>query len=142
MTNSKTAHSKTAHPKTTGQAEREINQRLRSLYKKQLGHKVSDVTCQLFDTKLAIVLENAVTKVEKKLLEDGKETLTAQVHEDLSGAIESHIKEVVESTLDVSVIDVLDDTELSSGRTGMIVVLSESPALRSARKHKAHATRS
>ena len=122
--------------KTIGQVEREINQRMRSLYKKKLGHKVSDVTCQLFDAKLAIVLEDAVTQVEKRLLESGKADLIAQVHEDLSNAIEPNVKEIVESTLDVDVVDILDDTKLSSGTTGIIAVLSDTPQIRPSRAQR------
>ena len=128
----------TAVPKTIGQVEREINQRMRSLYKKKLGHKVSDVSCQLFDAKLAIVLEDAVTEVEKRLLESGRVELIEQVHEDLSDSIESNVKEIVESILNVNVIDILDDTKLVSGTTGIIAILSDAPQLRPSNNRKAN----
>lgn len=122
--------------KTVGQVEREINQRMRSLYKTKLGHKVSGITCQLFDSKLAIIIENAITKVEKRLLSNGKTELTEQVHNDLKSSIEPSVKEIVESTLNVDVVDILDDTKLSSGTTGIIAILSNMPQLRQSSRRK------
>lgn len=120
--------------KTVGQAEREITQRMRSLYKKKLGHKVSDVTCQIFDEKLAIVVEDALTKVEERLLENGEVALTEQVRKDLNESIEPQVEEIVEGALNVDVVDILKDTSLDSGTSGIIALLSDAPHLRQARR--------
>ena len=41
---------------TRGQLERTLSQRIQALYRNQLEHQPSRVTCQLFDEKLAIIL--------------------------------------------------------------------------------------
>ena len=115
---------------TVGQLEREISQKMQALYKKHLGHQPSKVTCQLFDSKLAIVLENSVTPPEQLLVEEGEMDLAEKVCADLHQAMRPHIKALVESILGVAVVDLLSDATLKTGRTGIIVVLSSTPGVR------------
>ena len=103
---------------------------MQSLYKKHLGHQPSKVTCQLFGTKLAIVLEDSVTQPEKLLAEEGQIALAQQVHDDLNAAMRPQIKELVGKILDVDVIDIMSDATLDTGRTGIIIVLSSVPTVR------------
>lgn len=116
--------------RTVGQVEREVSQKMQSLYKKHLGHQPSKVTCQLFGTKLAIVLEDSVTQPEKLLAEEGRTQLAEQVHDDLNTAMQPQIKELVSAILDVEVIDIMSDATLDTGRTGIIIVLSAVPTVR------------
>lgn len=113
-----------------GQVEREISQKLQALYKKHLGQQPSKVTCQLFGAKLAIVLEDSVTQPEILLTEEGQTDLARQVREDLNSAMQPQIKELVGNILDVEVLDVMSDATLETGRTGIIAVLSGTPAVR------------
>jgi uncharacterized protein YbcI len=115
---------------TVGQLEREISQRIQALYKKRLGHQPGKVTCQLFDAKLAIILEDSITQPEQILADGGKVELAAQVHSDLTQAIQPGIKALVEEVLQVDVLDVLSDATLETGRTGMIIVMSDTPEVR------------
>ena len=115
---------------TVGQLEREISQKMQALYKKHLGHQPSKVTCQLFDSKLAIILENSVTQPEQLLAEDGKVELAEKVRADLNQAMRPQIKALVESILGVAVVDLLSDATLETERTGIIVVLSSTPGVR------------
>lgn len=115
---------------TVGQVEREISQKLQALYKKHLGHQPSKVTCQLFGAKLAIVLEDSVTQPEILLAEEGQMDLAQQVREDLNSAMQPQVKELVGKILDVEVLDVMSDATLETGRTGIIAVLSKTPAVR------------
>ncbi|MGB3298091.1 MAG: DUF2294 domain-containing protein [Phormidesmis sp.] len=115
---------------TVGQLEREISQKMQALYKKHLGHQPSKVTCQLFDSKLAMVLEDAVTPPEQLLIKEGQTELAEKMHADLNQAIRPHIKLLVESILGIAVIDLLSDATLETGRTGVIVVLSKTPSVR------------
>lgn len=115
---------------TVGQLEREISQKVQALYKKHLGHQPSKVTCQLFDEKLAIILENSVTQPEQLLAEEGQVELAKQVRTDLNQAMQPQVKALVKEILQVEVLDVLSDAALSSGRTGIIMVLSETPVVR------------
>ncbi|MEO1590720.1 MAG: DUF2294 domain-containing protein [Cyanobacteria bacterium J06632_22] len=116
--------------KTVGQLERELSQRLQALYKDRLGQRPSKATCQLFDTKVAIVLEDSVTQPEQLLAEEGQQELAERVRDDLDQAMRPQIRQLIEAVLQVEVLDMLSDATLDTGRTGIIVVLSESPGVR------------
>jgi uncharacterized protein YbcI len=115
---------------TRGQAERMLSQRIQALYRTQLGHQPGKITCQLFDEKLAIVIEDSVTQPEQLLAEEGRVELAEQVRSDLDSAIRPHLKALIEEILAVEVLDLLSDATLETGRTGMIVVLENPPQVR------------
>lgn len=120
----------TTEQQTVGQLEREVSQKMQALYRKYLGHQPSKVTCQLFDEKLAIILEDSVTQPEQLLAQEGQLELAKQVRADLNQAIRPQVKALVESILKVEVLDLLSDATLKTGRTGIIVILSDTPAVR------------
>jgi uncharacterized protein YbcI len=115
---------------TRGQLERTLSQRIQALYRNRLGHRLGNVDCQIFDEKIAIVLENAVTQPEQLLANNGKEDLVEQIHSDISEVMQPQLKELIETIVGVPVVDLLTDTKLETERTGMIAVLSGSPQVR------------
>jgi uncharacterized protein YbcI len=115
---------------TRGQLERELSQRLQSLYRDQLGHQPGKITCQLQDTQLTIIIEDSVTQPEKLLVDDGREQLAEQVRADLDQAIRPHVTTLVEDVLKVPVSDLLSDATLKTGNSGIIVILEKSPETR------------
>ncbi len=115
---------------TRGQLERTLSQRIQALYRNRLGHRLGNVDCQIFDEKIAIVLENAVTQPEQLLANNGKEDLVEQIHSDISEVMQPQLKELIETIVGVPVVDLLTDTKLETERTGMIAVLSDSPQVR------------
>ncbi len=115
---------------TRGQVERTLSQRIQALYRNQLGHQPSKVSCQIFDTKIAIVLEDAITPPEQLLVNSGQEELAEQVHSDLNKAIQPQLKALIEEVVGVAVIDLLSDATLETGRSGTIAVLANVPQLR------------
>jgi uncharacterized protein YbcI len=119
----------TATP-TRGQLERTLSQRIQALYREQLGHQPSKVTCQLFDEKLAIVLEDSITPPEQLLASSGQEELAKQVRADLAKAIEPQLKDLIKDVLGVEVLDLLSDGKIDTGRTGTIAVLAATPTVR------------
>ena len=119
-----------APQQTVGQLERSISQKVQALYKQHLGHQPSKVTCQLFDSKMAIILENSITQPEQLLIEEGKMDLVEKIHDDLNQALRPQIKALIESILDVEVLDLLSDAAIDTARTGIIVVLSSTPNVR------------
>ena len=121
---------KSVEKQTVGQLERELSQRLQALYRDQLGHRPSKATCQVFDSKLAIVLEESVTQPELLLAEEGQKELAEQVRADLDQALRPQIKQLIEEILQVDVLDLLSDATLDTGRTGIIAVLSSTPTVR------------
>ncbi|GAC1470369.1 MAG: hypothetical protein NVS2B14_16210 [Chamaesiphon sp.] len=115
---------------TRGQLERTLSQRIQALYRTQLGHQPSKVSCQIFDEKIAIIVEDSVTKPEQLLVQQGREELAEQVRADLDEVIQQQLKVLIEEIVGVSVIDLLSDAKLDTGRTGTIAVLAETPKIR------------
>ena len=120
----------TSYP-TRGQIERTLSQRIQALYRTQLEHQPSRVTCQIFDEKIAIILEDSITQPEQLLVENDQEELAEQVREKLDEAIEPQLKALIEEVVGVAVIDLLSDAKLATGRTATIVILAQTPQLRS-----------
>ncbi|PZO48510.1 MAG: hypothetical protein DCF15_17835 [Phormidesmis priestleyi] len=76
------------------------------------------------------VRENSVTQPEQLLAEEGQLDLAEQVRADLNQAMQPQIKSMVEAVLAVDVLDLLSDATLETKRTGMIVILSDTPSVR------------
>lgn len=112
---------------TSGQMERMLCQRIQALYRNSLGHQPGKVTCQLFEAKLAIVIEDSITPPEQLLAEQGQRELAEQVRSGLDDVIQPQIKELIEEVLNVSVLDLLTDATLETGRSGIIAILTEAP---------------
>ncbi|MBW4625470.1 MAG: DUF2294 family protein [Brasilonema octagenarum HA4186-MV1] len=115
---------------TRGQVERTLAQRIQALYRDQLGHQPSKITCQLSDQNVVIIIENSITKPEKLLLKTGNQELAEEVRSDLDDAIAPQLKVLIEETLNVTVIELLSDATLETGRTGIIAILTDSPTIR------------
>jgi len=115
---------------TRGQLERKLSQKIQAFYRQHLGHQPSKVTCQLFDTKLAIIMENSITNAEQILVEEGKSELAEKVRTNLDNAIQPELKELIEKIAEVEIVDIMSDATLDTGRTGIIVILSETPKVR------------
>ncbi|WP_413164489.1 DUF2294 domain-containing protein [Capilliphycus salinus ALCB114379] len=115
---------------TRGQLERSLSQRIQALYRQELGHQPSKVTCQLFNSKLAVIIENSITPAEQRLAEVGQEELAEEVRAGLKDATQPKLKALLEEILGVEVIDILSEAKLETGRMGVIAVLTQSPQVR------------
>lgn len=115
---------------TCGQLERNLCQAIQAFYRQHLGHQPSKVTCQFFDSKLAIIIEDSITNAEQILVDEGKSDLAKKVRSNLDDAIQPELKGLIEKIAEVGVIDILSDATLNTGRTGIIAVLSHTPQVR------------
>lgn len=115
---------------TRGQLERTLSQRIQALYRQEIGQQPSKVTCQLFDSKLAIVIENSITPAEKLLAEEGQNELAEQVRSGLEEVTKPRLKVVIEEVLGIKVSDMLSDSTLETNRTGVIAILDDTPNVR------------
>ncbi|MEL7008577.1 MAG: DUF2294 domain-containing protein [Cyanobacteria bacterium J06629_2] len=115
---------------TCGQLERNLSQSIQAFYRQHLGHQPSKVTCQFFDSKLAIIIEDSITNAEQILVDEGKSELAQKVRSNLDDAIQPELKELIEKIAEVGVIEILSDATLETGRTGIIAVLSQTPQVR------------
>lgn len=115
---------------TRGQLERTLSQRIQALYREQLGHRPGKVTCQIFNEKMAIVIEDSITQPEQVLAQEGQNGLAEEVRTELDSAMQPQLRDLIEEVSGVSVVDLLSDATIESGRTGIIVVLESAPTVR------------
>lgn len=112
---------------TEQQWEQVFLQRIQQLYRTLVGHEPSEITCKLFDNKLAIVLENTISRPLQLLIKNDDTSLAQQVRLNVEAVIKPELKQIVEEVVGVAVVDLLIDSSLETGRTGMIVVLASKP---------------
>lgn len=115
---------------TIGQLEREISQRISSLYNTQLGVRPSKVISHCFDKEIVITLEDSVTLVEQTLVDGNYRKLAEEVRVSLNKIIKPQIKALIEEIIDRNVIDIISNSSLATNRTGIIAILEQSPAVR------------
>ncbi len=115
---------------TRGQLERTLSQRIQALYRTQLEHQPSKVTCQLFDEKIAIILEDSITQAEQLLFENGQEELAEKVRSQLDEALQPQLRELIEEVVGVDVVDILSNAKLATGRTATVAILAHPPQVR------------
>jgi uncharacterized protein YbcI len=115
---------------TQGQLQRSLAQQFQRLYRQQLNHSPGKITCQILEEKLLLVIEDSVTKPEQLLVQQGEAELAEQVRDDLSIALRPQIIEITETVLGRTVVDMLTDATLSTGRTSIVIILADSPAMR------------
>ncbi|WP_414515020.1 DUF2294 domain-containing protein [Nostoc sp. PCC 9305] len=115
---------------TIGQLETEISQRIINLYNDRLGKSPSQIICHFFDTEIVISLENSVTQAEQTLLKGGYDTLAEQVRLYLEKIIKPDLKNLIEEIIGQPVLYLMTNTNLATGRTGIVVILKELPEVR------------
>ncbi|WP_416672415.1 DUF2294 domain-containing protein [Egbenema bharatensis] len=126
----------TASLPTRGQLERALSQRIQALYREQLGHRTGKVTCQIFGEQLAIVIENSITQPEQMLAQAEQNDLASEVRSGLDNAIQPQLIRLIEEIAGVTVVDLLSDATLESGRTGIIAILDNMPTVRCSNSRK------
>ena len=115
---------------TCGQLERDLSQQIQAFYREQLGHQPSKTICQLFEQKVAIVIEDSLTSAERLLAQDGQDKLVQKVRSSIDEVTKPKLKNLIETVLNVEVADLLSDANLETGRTGIIAVLANTPQVR------------
>jgi uncharacterized protein YbcI len=107
-----------------GQLETEISQRVINLYNDRLGKSPSQIICHFFDTEIVISLENSITQSEQTLLNGGYASLAEQVRLYLEKIIKPELKSLIEEIIGKPVLDLITNTNLATGRTGIIVLFN------------------
>jgi len=116
---------------TSGQLERDISQKVQKLYRQELEHSPHKVTCQLFGNRLVIVIEDALTAVEKTLADvEGNSDTVRKLNEAINESIKSKLKILVEKILGIEVEDILFDSTFKTNQTGAIITLKQPPIVR------------
>lgn len=115
---------------TSGQLERNLSQKILAFYREQLGHLPSKVSCQIFEQKLTIIIEDSLTPAEQLLAENGQKDLAQQVRSSLDEVTQPPLEDLIEEVLKVKVTDLLSDATIETGRTGIIAILGDLPLVR------------
>jgi uncharacterized protein YbcI len=115
---------------TRGQLERTVGQRLQALYRDRTGHRPEKVTCQFFDEKLTIVLEQIVTPLEQFFLESDRKEFAQQIRSELESSLRTEIIQLIEETTETNVSCLLSETNLKCNCSGLIAVLEGAPSVR------------
>lgn len=121
---------------TRGQLERQLSQTLQTTYRQQFGNQIGKITCNLLSDKVAIVAEDTVTKVEKVLLDNDRVDLANELRSVINKIFKTQIKQTVADIMQVEVVDIVCDSTSSSGHLGALVLLNNTPHIRS--NSKAH----
>ncbi|MBD2561432.1 MULTISPECIES: DUF2294 domain-containing protein [Nostoc] len=114
---------------TFGQLEIEISQQIIKLYSERLGKSPSLIICHFFDTEIVISIENSVTQAEQTLLKGGYAILAEQIRLYLDKIIKPELKNLIEEIIGQPVLELMSNTNLATGRTGIIVVFNQLPDL-------------
>lgn len=112
---------------TCKQLENFLSQHIQALYLGQLGHQPGKVACQLFDEKLAIFLEDAITRPEQLLIEVGRKELAQEVRRSMEIIFQPRLQALIEEVTHVAVSDFLTAAQLDTGRVSIIAILAERP---------------
>lgn len=107
------------------QLETTLADQIQQLYEIQLGHPPQKVTCQVFEDKLAILLEDALTQPERMLLAQGQTVLVRQVRDCINEILQPRIKALITEAVGVAVSDLLIATQLDTGFVSIMAILTE-----------------
>ena len=119
---------------TIGQLERDLSQNIQKLYRELLQHSPKKVVSKFFDNRLAIIVEDALTAVEKTLVNENDENrIVENLNLAINDVLKLKFKTVIETILKVEVEDILFDSTIATKRTGAIVILSQIPQVRSSK---------
>ncbi|MFE4107223.1 DUF2294 domain-containing protein [Almyronema epifaneia] len=116
-------------PQTAQQLEQSLSRAIESLYISKLGQQPSQITCQFFEAKLAIVLEESLTHLEQLLIGAEQNKTAQRMRATLNRSLQNRISRLLEEMAGVAVIDFLSSTTFATRRTGIIVVFQDAPAV-------------
>lgn len=114
---------------TVKQLEQEIVKSIQDLFENLLGHQPQQVSCQLVDKTLTVLLEDSITQPEQILVNSGKNDLVKQVRSNILVAIESPLRANIEEIVGIPVIDLFSDSTLDTRRTSVVAILAAAPNL-------------
>ncbi|MEB3279195.1 MAG: DUF2294 domain-containing protein [Lyngbya sp.] len=103
-------------------SEQLICERIQKVYVQQLDQELNRISCRIFEGVMVLILEGVITPPEKLLNQNHHFRLVNRVRSVLDRIIQPKIKDLIEQTLSVTVIDFLCDTTIDTSRTGAIVI--------------------
>lgn len=115
---------------TRGQIERTLSQRIQALYRDRTGQRPGKVTCQFFDEKLAVILEQITTPIERFLIEKGQLEFAQELRSKLEDIMRSDISKLIEEIAEIPVVCLLSDVDLTCDCSSFTAMLQDIPPVR------------
>jgi len=115
---------------TVGQLERQLSQAMQSSYSKWTGHSPRCVLCHVVGPIINVLLQDSITPLEGFLCDAQPDLIRAGIHEKMRCLI----AEIATEICGVSTQSVMLDSSVDSGLTGIIIVLTASPKVRTRRR--------
>ncbi len=118
---------------TLGEIERNLSQSIQAFYRNQLGCRTEKVSCHIIDKQVAIAVKNPITPVERLLNNCSDDRFIYDLRDRIDNIVKQELFAIVETVLGVKVIGLTIDTTLDNNFTGIVVLLSDFPTVRSAK---------
>jgi uncharacterized protein YbcI len=118
------------HTPTYRQIERDLSQKIKALYNAEINYSPKEITCKLFSRYLAIVADETLSPLEKNLWQQGQIELIEQIRQEIAFLFRPKLIKIIEDIVGTEIVEILGDVVLSNNRSGILVVLSESPRRR------------
>ena len=118
---------------TSKQLERDLSQKIRAFYLKEINHPPQKITCKLFSQYLAIIADEALTPLEQHLWESGDKDLIIKVRSEINSLVKPKLSEIIEQILNLKVEDILSEVTFAGNKLGILVILSGIPTMRESR---------
>ncbi|MDJ0735681.1 MAG: DUF2294 domain-containing protein [Nostocaceae cyanobacterium] len=105
--------------------EQVLSKQIKSLFYQQLGHQIDEINCNFFDSKLAIVIKNALTKAELLLIQHGHEEIAKKFRNSIEEIIQPELRNLIEEVTGVEITQMLFATHLDANCVSLIVLFDD-----------------
>ncbi|MCM1981896.1 Na-translocating system protein MpsC family protein [Lyngbya confervoides] len=104
--------------------EETLAHKICSLYQSLVGHAPDLVTCQFLNQEqLVLIFQNAISPVEQLLFRMEQQPLAKQVRSQIDLTFHEQLIGLVEKSTQRSIIDLLSESKIETGRKSIILVL-------------------
>jgi uncharacterized protein YbcI len=118
-----------------GEMERSLSQSIQAFYRDELSCRVGKISCHILGDRVAIVIENSVTSLEKLLSSSEDRSFVRDLRDRIDYIVKSELVTKIKTNLGVDVIDLTIDTTLEHNFTGILALLDEMPQIRKTRRN-------
>lgn len=101
-----------------------LAEKIQSLFFNQLGHRPEDVCCNFLDSKLTIIIKNAVTKPEQLLMAAGYQEVVKKARGSIEEILQPQLKQIIEEVSNSQVTNMLFATHLDTNYVSIIALFT------------------
>ncbi len=107
---------------TSNHVEKSLSQQIKSIFHKQLGHRIDEIHCNFLDNKLVIVIQEALTKPELLLIKNGHETIAKEVRSSIEEILRPQLKNLIEEVTEIEITQILFASHLDANCVSLIAL--------------------